>query len=166
MRFLNDLYPEIAQQETLTVRMENDALLPNGDYAFLEHFCDNLACRCTTVLLGVVSLNDKEPKKSKQIATINYAWEKPISKRNPSLNKEEKQSGLAKAALTVFRHLVKNNGFIAERMNKHFEMVRNHVRQEKKSAHLQNHQLTPKTKRNDPCPCGSNKKYKKCCFKN
>lgn len=22
----------------------------------------------------------------------------------------------------------------------------------------------PKTGRNDPCPCGSNKKYKKCCI--
>ena len=25
---------------------------------------------------------------------------------------------------------------------------------------------TPKVGRNDPCPCGSGKKYKKCCLKN
>ncbi|WP_295815019.1 SEC-C metal-binding domain-containing protein, partial [uncultured Nitratireductor sp.] len=32
---------------------------------------------------------------------------------------------------------------------------------------LSGHQLKPRTKkvgRNDPCPCGSGKKYKKCCL--
>jgi len=25
--------------------------------------------------------------------------------------------------------------------------------------------MSPKIKRNDPCPCGSGKKYKKCCLR-
>ncbi|MCL0076849.1 SEC-C metal-binding domain-containing protein [Dehalococcoidia bacterium] len=25
------------------------------------------------------------------------------------------------------------------------------------------HRVDPKTSRNEPCPCGSGKKYKKCC---
>ncbi|OQX88703.1 hypothetical protein B6D60_01480 [candidate division KSB1 bacterium 4484_87] len=28
------------------------------------------------------------------------------------------------------------------------------------------HRETPKVGRNDPCPCGSGKKYKKCCGRN
>ena len=31
-------------------------------------------------------------------------------------------------------------------------------------AKLEPHQVDAKVKRNDPCPCGSGKKYKKCCL--
>lgn len=219
MRFFNELYPETARQETLLVRMKDDQL-PNGDYAFLEYFCDNPTCHCRRVLLDVVLLDDRHPKNSKTIATIEYEWQKPLSKKNPSLNKDAKQSALAKSTLSVFSHLVKSNAFITERFRRHFDMVKNnsqnaaHVAQpqpfqpnfllkyrnltiygflqvifrkmtakkkflihqnpliyEGKNVqrellpHPQSHQPLPQHKRNDLCPCGSNKKYKKCCLK-
>jgi len=36
--------------------------------------------------------------------------------------------------------------------------------QQKQSAQVKDAQSTPKVGRNDPCPCGSGKKYKKCCM--
>ena len=48
-----------------------------------------------------------------------------------------------------------------ERLNKERARLikrRNHL--------LQLHKVAPKIYPNDPCPCGSGKKYKKCCGKN
>lgn len=163
MRFFNELYPDVAQKESLAIEIK-DGELPDGEYAFLEYFCDNLACRCTTVLLLVLSLDEKDPKNNKVIAELDYAWEKPLSRNNPSLHKEGKQSDLAKDALHVFRRVVKDNAFIPERMNSHFEMIRKYVRDEKDLPNLKKNSAEIKTKRNDPCSCGSNKKYKKCCL--
>jgi hypothetical protein len=160
MRFFNDLYSEIAKQELLAIRTEDDAL-PNGHYAFLEYFCDNLKCRCATVMLDVVSLNDSDPEKSKGIAVIDYSWEEPISENNPSLHQETEQSHLAQDALADFRDFIKHNSFYAERFNKHYEMVRNYIQHEEV---LPNENNIFKGGRNDPCPCGSGKKFKKCCL--
>ena len=38
-------------------------------------------------------------------------------------------------------------------------------KQEEKTAHIETVHIAPKIGRNDPCPCGSGKKYKKCCGK-
>ena len=41
---------------------------------------------------------------------------------------------------------------------------RQSLAQQRQSAQVGDAQPTPKTGRNDPCPCGSGKKYKKCCM--
>jgi hypothetical protein len=156
MRHFNSLFPEVAKKETLVVQTEDDAL-PNGNYAFLECFCDNLGCPCASVTLDVIALDNSDPKNSKKITAINFSWEEPLSKNNPSLHEEADQSHLAQAALTVFSHLVENNGYIADKFKNHYAMVRRHI---------QNKVTRPdfKNGRNDPCSCGSGKKFKKCCL--
>jgi len=41
---------------------------------------------------------------------------------------------------------------------------RQSLEQQRQPAKVGDAQPTPKTGRNDPCPCGSGKKYKKCCM--
>ena len=162
MRSFCDLFPAIAEKEALTVQVTDEAL-PNGIYTFLEYFCDNLSCRCTTVVLGVVFFDSIDNSINKSIASIDYAWDKPISRKNPVFHEESTQSDMAQAALTIFRRILKDDSSYAKSINDHFEMVRAYVRTEKKKT--PDIQSNPsKCGRNDPCLCGSGKKHKKCCL--
>ncbi len=50
-------------------------------------------------------------------------------------------------------------------LNRHMKLrdIYSHCKK-KHFVHTQRH--TPEAGRNDPCPCGSGKKYKNCCLKN
>jgi len=163
MRFFYDLFPAIAEKEALTVQVTNETL-PEGIYTFLEYFCDNLDCRCTTVALHVVFFDSNDHTIHKEITSIDYAWEKPISRKNPVFHEKAIQSDMAQAALELFRRILKDDRSYAKMINEHFEMVRAYVRtEEQKVPDIQN--KTSKCGRNDPCPCGSGKKHKKCCLR-
>ncbi len=41
-----------------------------------------------------------------------------------------------------------------------------HLTRKEREADIQPIRTEPKIQRNEPCPCGSGKKYKKCCGKN
>jgi uncharacterized protein YecA (UPF0149 family) len=41
-----------------------------------------------------------------------------------------------------------------------------HLSRKEREADIQPIRTEPKIQRNEPCPCGSGKKYKKCCGKN
>lgn len=129
MRFFYDLFPDIADKETLAIQIEN-GVLPDGTYRFFEHFCDNLSCRCTTVALDVVFFDSSDHSINKRIASIDYAWDKPLSRKNPIFHEESTQSDMAQAALELFRRILKDDGSYAKKINDHFEMVRAYVRAE------------------------------------
>ncbi len=162
MRLFFDLFPDIADKETLSIQVENEGV-PDGIYSFVEYFCDNLACQCTLVALDVLFVESKDHKKHKQIAYVNYDWNKPVSETNPVLHEEATQSDMAEAALIVFRNTLKDKTFYAENVSRHFEMIRSYVRSGKQRPY-ESIKNTSKIRRNDPCFCGSGKKYKKCCL--
>jgi hypothetical protein len=64
-------FPDLAVRETrtLTVRGQND--LPDGEYGFLELYCDDPQCDCRRVIFHVVA----QGYPGKVFATINYGWE-------------------------------------------------------------------------------------------
>jgi hypothetical protein len=162
MRCFHDSFPEIAQKDVLVVQAKNEAV-HDGIYTFLEYYCDNLACRCTTVVLDVMFSDENEPEKGKHIASINYAWEKPLSRKNPSFHTEAPRTDMSEAAIKVFHRVVAQDSSYKNKLAGHFELLRNHVRLEMQgSANIQNN--VSKLGRNSPCVCGSGKKYKKCCL--
>jgi hypothetical protein len=163
MRFFYDLFPEIAQKETLSVKIQSESV-PDGVYSFLEYYCDNLDCRCTTVVLDAVFSDADNPEKGKHIGSINYEWDKPLSRENPSFYKDDTQSDMAQAAMTVFRRAMEQDDSYTKKLNDHFKILRSYVRLEmQKSPDIQTNASKPG--RNDPCHCGSGKKYKKCCLR-
>ena len=164
MRCFHDLFPEIAQKDLLAAQAKNESV-PDGIYTFIEHYCDNLACRCTTVALDVIfSSDENEPEKGKHIASINYAWEKPLSRKNPSFHTDAPRTDMSQAAITAFHRVVEQYSSYKTKLAEHFEMVRNHVRLEMQgSPDIQKNVKKPG--RNDLCVCESGKKYKKCCLK-
>lgn len=69
---------------------------------------------------------------------------------------------VAQEFLSVFTNMIKNDKQYATRIETHYQMHKNKIDNEEKP---QLYRLSSeKTGRNDPCPCGSGKKYKKCCL--
>lgn len=63
-------FPELAAKETRTVTVWGNPELPDGQYGFVELYCDEVGCDCRRVLITVVSSST-----GKVLATINYGWE-------------------------------------------------------------------------------------------
>lgn len=57
-----------------------------------------------------------------------------------------------------------NTQDIDQDMVNHIEEMRySHLTKKEREAKIHPVRIEPKIRRNDPCPCGSGKKYKKCC---
>ena len=72
-----------------------------------------------------------------------------------------------KEAFTLFENLLKKlkQDYIVVLMNLKFVKTSSGKSEEKTSEEKSINQINKKVKRNEPCPCGSGKKYKKCCGK-
>tara|TARA_A100001388_G_scaffold258486_1_gene225053 strand:- start:238 stop:888 length:651 start_codon:yes stop_codon:yes gene_type:complete len=70
-----------------------------------------------------------------------------------------------KEAFTLFENLLKKlkQDYIVVLMNLKFVKTSSGKSEEKTSEEKSINQINKKVKRNEPCPCGSGKKYKKCC---
>ena len=72
-----------------------------------------------------------------------------------------------KEAFALFEDLLKKlkQDYINVLMNLKFVETSSNKSEEKTNKEKSISQINKKVKRNDPCPCGSGKKYKKCCGK-
>jgi hypothetical protein len=142
--------------------------LPVGEYAFLEFFCEDLACDCRRVLLQVTS----RAASSEPLATINFGWESAEFYAEwmhgdaeagrdialASLDPINPQSEHADHFLDYFqREMMTDDAYVA-RLRRHYDLF-------KQTLHKPS-SATTRPGRNDPCPCGSGKKFKKCCGAN
>ena len=176
-------FPEMGDQKVQCIKVVPgpDTDLPPGVYFFLEMFCEGVGCDCRRVLLSVVS-----QKTGKEVALIYWGWEPlefysrpmneeghslPSDLKGPALCSDIRQSSLAPEMLKVVSDkLNKDEAFVAS-IKDHYRIFREKVaadtnessesRQYKESLVMR---TAPKVGRNDPCPCGSGKKHKKCCL--
>lgn len=71
-RFI-EFYPEIAEEETRRITFRNDPQIPDGEYAFVDSFCDDEECDCRLVYFDVLQIDpDYKPIHA---ARISYGWE-------------------------------------------------------------------------------------------
>jgi uncharacterized protein YchJ len=164
----HDLFPEVAKRETrnVTVLDKNAWGLPCADYGLAELYCDDPKCDCRRVMLCVFSSLTQKPA-----AYIAFGWESSeyyatwmndddpeilAALKGPELNVGSPQSKHAPAILKLLAETVFNDHYYVQRLQTHYWMFRQKITENKENAHV-------KIGRNDPCPCGSGKKYKKCC---
>jgi hypothetical protein len=179
-------FSELASKEVkiASIRDEND-LLPKGDYFFWDSYCDELGCDCRRAVINVYSGDNK-----RWLACISYGWEPRDFYRQwghgafdeadidelkgPSLMRLQPQSRLAPVLLDMFKELVLPSPGYVERIQRHYRMFREDV--EKSPPESAKPAGTAPAKapaplpprepsRNAPCPCGSGRKYKKCCMR-
>ena len=167
-----DRCPAVAMQEMRSVLIpeETDGI-PPGQYILTEAYCDEANCDCRRVMFNIMTPDDLEV-----IATIAYGWEtkKFYAKwfggddpdiikglQGPVLNLGSEQGPFAKQLLKLVKNILRDKEYV-ERIKKHYQMFKAEVKAESKEK-----KPTPfrsnKIGRNEPCPCGSGKKYKKCC---
>src|SRR5947208_1593470 len=65
-------FRELAARETRSVTVAGRTEIPDGEYAFVEFFCDEPACDCCRVMIVVLK---SDTGWSKIWASINYGWE-------------------------------------------------------------------------------------------
>lgn len=177
------LFPKLAAAECRTIRPFNNPQLPEGTFLFRELYCTEPDCDCRRVLLQVHWTERREVS-----ATINYGFEpcKPPFDDEPRvfLDPINPQSRLSDALFELFTIMVKNDPPYHDRLVRHYEMWKAVVDD---PSHPDHHKVRspshgdpsfrpafpkaqapvrregPKVGPNEPCPCGSGKKYKKCC---
>ena len=169
----HDYFPEIAEKETRAIIVFDDTELPRGDYGLVEMFCDEPGCDCRRVFFTVFSSVTEQPE-----AVIAYGWEnKKFYKKwyghndpqvinglkGPILNDASPQSKLAPALLSHVTYVLQDKNYV-NRIKRHYKIFREEI--EKRAVEGEHSELKTRLQvgRNDPCPCGSGKKYKKCCF--
>jgi hypothetical protein len=140
-QLFHDLFPERAGQETrsITVSKEIDSDLPEGDYGFLEMFCNERGCDCRRVMFYIISSHSKDERVE---AVIAWGWEScgfykkwlrsddpqmVAELQGPVLNIGSPQSELAPALLNLVRDVLLQDPAYVERVKEHYWAFRNKV---------------------------------------
>jgi len=129
-------FPELAARETRTVTVKDRHDLPDGEYGFVELYCDEPGCDCRRVMIDVLRPGTAW---SKIWATIGYGWESlgfygkwegsgrgSIELKGPYLDPLNPQTKYSPALLNLFRFLLTSPDYV-ERFKRHYQMFRDSV---------------------------------------
>jgi preprotein translocase subunit SecA len=176
------LFPEEAKNESRTVTPVNLGNLPGHTFLFVEFYCVDPGCDCRRVMLNVI-----DTESQKHVATISHAFEPPQppfdDEGQTTLDPMNPQSRMSDALLDLFEEMIANDEVYRQRLERHYKMWKSVVDDPTHPDHpkvrtkfhddpdfepaFQRQEPVrrdgPKLGPNDPCPCGSGKKYKKCC---
>lgn len=131
-------FPEVGARETRSVTVTDRLDLPDGEYGFLEFYCDERGCDCRRVMIDVLR---PEIGWSKIWATISYGWESldfykkwggaasdSLEMKGPYLDPLNPQTKYSAALLNLFRFLLQSPDYV-ERLKRHYQMFRDSVDQ-------------------------------------
>jgi hypothetical protein len=131
-------FQDIAFQEMRTVFVQGRSDIPDGDYGFLELYCDEPECDCRRVMIDVVSRTTG----SKIWATINYGWENPeyyatwMGDREDAkglsgamLDPLNPQTQYSLAFLRLFEHIAQDQAYV-DRLKRHYQMFKAELKRE------------------------------------
>jgi uncharacterized protein YchJ len=140
-------------------------VLPYGDtliftvndmkYIIYDQHCLKPNCSCTETYLNIFSV-DESDEKELCVFLINYKKKKW----------KEEESFFSDMNLNTIKTAVEQQApDIYERLkNRHLKLKAIYANNRKQHYTPKQEISLPKVGRNDPCPCGSGKKYKKCCL--
>ena len=164
-------FPDLALKEALRVIAKRRSDIPDGQYLLLDSYCDDPDCDCRRVMVNVVSCDD--PRNI--LATINYGWESVEFYKEFMYGDEKSagyatgaaldilnfQSDLAPAFLRIFEQTLTQ--IYVETLKNHYKMFKQAIREKQNVRSEVKNKYGRKIGRNEPCPCGSGEKHKKCC---
>ena len=148
--------------------------LPADTYYLEEMYCEDPHCDCRRVLFFVF-----QETENRMLAAINFGWENekfyakhsanpasrnPEARKGPFLDEKYPQSEFAPAILDVVASNVITEKAYVKRLKRHYKMTRKAAADKRAGRDASPVSGKEKVGRNNPCPCGSGKKYKKCCM--
>jgi len=132
----------------------------NQEYLVLDHYCLKKNCSCTDTVLSFFALDEENRSETKEevlTCFVNYR------KRTWETEGAETCQIDKKAAIQALKAQYPKIYEVLQERHKQLKMLYANYRKR--------HGVSPQpaslktTGRNDPCPCGSGKKYKKCCMR-
>ena len=148
MAAYNDVLP-YGNQLLLTINGKELIIL--DQYCLLPH------CSCTDTILNIFSI-DKIGKTGEELCVVSLKYKKKqwniIEECSPSVNLKTVRSAIEDQHPNIYKQLHK----------RHLKLKAVYAHCKKRHYSPKHVLQLPKVGRNDPCPCGSGKKYKKCCL--
>ncbi|HEY6372440.1 MAG TPA: hypothetical protein VIX37_17820 [Candidatus Sulfotelmatobacter sp.] len=136
---LIEKFPDLGARETRSVTVAQRQDLRDGEYGFVELYCNEPGCDCRRVMIDVLR---PETGWSKIWATISYGWESlefyrkwggshsdPSETQGPYLDPLNPQTEYSPALLNLFRFLVQSPDYVV-RLQRHYQMFRRSVDRE------------------------------------
>jgi hypothetical protein len=164
---LNDLLPPKQKEPNwIILGSEHEGLPDEARYALFEYYCDNPSCDCQNLVAVISRLSQEEDgqRLEKSAAIIEYDWSTKAKACRPKLHEDSPRTQLAEHLLKAYKGYV----HLSEYME-HIKRDYAYIKKLSAEEHIKNNRpkinLAQKMGRNDPCECGSGKKYKKCCLK-
>jgi hypothetical protein len=175
-----ELLPEVARAETRSITvLKATGALPAGTYTFAEMFCNDERCDCRRAFIQVLADVSPRLRDNGPVATISFGWEDESFYRNwasfplssedlselkgPALASMARQSHYASELLAQFKILVRDEAYV-QRLVRHYRAYRDVIDSRRPKANSTVVRSEPKPGMNQPCPCGSGRKYKRCCW--
>ena len=164
-----DQSSEAYKAERIKLIVKDEEGLLDGEYHLIESFCSNPDCDCRNVYLRFFTT----PPEAKELAAINYGWgsREYYEEKSPDRNAATKMREvhivdastpeLGHAFLRIAKKMLEDANY-QRKIKKDYKIFKASLRK-KKSRQEETSPLRKKIGRNDPCPCGSGKKYKMCC---
>lgn len=183
-------FPTLTASElrTITVSEGADLPVPADCYAFLELYCEDRGCDCRRVTIAVIAERKRAP-----VAYINLGFDSSDAMAGPFLDPLNPQASYAAALLRFFTDMLNDDPKYLRRLQRHYVMFKERCEGRRYAGpafeqpgtvkriaaeHAPMNFLKDipglqpsaavrrpgKVGRNDPCPCGSGKKYKRCCM--
>jgi hypothetical protein len=133
-------FPEIAEKETRTITVQNQASIPKGNYGLIEMYCNEPGCDCRRVFFDVYDW-----ERGISMAIIAYGWESktfyakwfggndPDTIRDlqgPVLNFGSPQSKHAQTFLALIEGVLRDSQYVA-RLKRHYRVFKDAVNQGK-----------------------------------
>ena len=183
-----------AETRSITIFEGHSSGLPPGSYGFVEFYCDQKNCDCRRVHLMVVADWANKPlamiaygweSPAYYAKWMHYA-DKQMAKEMSGVSLELlfDQTEYAAAAKKLCEDVLLADPTYVARLKRHYQMMRDYANRRSKGVSYGEfddddefyddedidaaplpRSIDPRTGRNDPCPCGSGKKYKTCCLK-
>jgi len=163
-----DAYFEYDEVEYHGLMSAYNDVLPYGDQLFvtidgkeciiLDQYCLLPKCSCTDTTLNIMSI-DKVGKTGKELCTVSVNYRKKQWKtiEDPPFPVTVKtvRTAIEDQLPNIYNRLLK----------RHIKLKVIYGYCKKRHYSSRQELQLPKVGRNDPCPCGSGKKYKKCCLR-
>jgi len=133
-------------------------------YVIFDNYCKNPHCECGDMFLDIVEVGEKNEegiRVTKSIGLYHYNY------KNKKVNITD-VTDISTVKAIVAKLFERFNGIdkIFERRN---QVLRKIYKKSRMQFNFKQQKSLPvlgkKVGRNEPCPCGSGKKYKKCCLK-
>jgi hypothetical protein len=132
-------------------------LYDGSQFLATDQYCTNAKCNCNAVMLSFFRISDSETQTPEFIIRLRL---KSLNYKTEHMNCDPDKMA------AIVKYFLDKQDVVETLRRRYREMKKDGGKPHVKWAEEmedKTHDSGPKVGRNDPCPCGSGKKYKKCC---